>query len=200
MTFEEDLDTFINNIKTELEGDPDPAFLDLIKRQATIVFQPVYQKKIITVNFTGKQKKKTPSGYNLFMEEYAINNPGTKHILTATPEAWRALDDTEKQTYLERASQLKKDRKEIEEAIPKDLPKPQEKPKRPSNCYQLFVGENHTKGDGKTMQDIANMWHELNEAGQQPYKDRAKLLREEHLAKLAAARADEEHAPLEVEH
>jgi len=141
--------------------------------------KPKPSKKSSKKSGSGSEKKRGPSGYNLFIKKRMVD---LKNFSAASAE-WKTMTTEQKQPYNDDAKQRKTpttdDEHDTDEK--KSSKKSGEKSgkKRTPSGYNLFMKEQNAiykeKGEkGNHMADIAKIWKALSEEKKKTYNDKAK--------------------------
>ena len=176
-------------MQPEMDTDAESTVADTVISDATTTATTANKKKRASKKKKKTTSSRTPSSYVLFSMEHR------KKIVELSPDlslgdvskqcgtAWKALSETEKQPWIDKAGELKKQRlMEIEEIMKNEPPKK----KRTPSSYLLFAMEHRkvvlsTKADmsiGEVSKMCGAAWKGLDDAGKQVWKDKAAALKD----------------------
>jgi len=160
----------------------DAGFLEVVRQVVERCYQPLFGAA--TVQTGGKVKKeKAPRGvtaYNLFIKEFTAAHKTAEPVMgadgkpvsafTQAAAAWKTATAATKADYTQRAA---------EQNTADGIVKVGDKPKKAMNGYNLFIQDycSAHSGEEGNFQAAAGAWKVLDEAGKQPFKERAAALK-----------------------
>lgn len=162
LNFEEDI---MNNLRVSL-------YVAINKATEPLLTALVNDVRANVSGSTGEGKRKrAPTAYNLFTQDYQLNHPGESNLFVQSGAAWKKTTPTERAPFERRAQELADQHRQEQSGGKMG--------KRPPNCYNLFMRQ--YKKDHPDVPNLfqaaATAWRNITAEEKQVWIKRAEALR-----------------------